>query len=553
MMKGNRGNRAVWLGLLLLLACLPRSHGILFVSTGDPSFNTNAPTGSLADSGWQYEGQWVNVLATPIAPKFFLTAQHVSASVGQTFVWNGVTYHTVAFFDEPSTDLRICQVAETFPSYAPLYTNTDEVGKRFVVFGRGTDRGPAVLVDKATRGWEWGNTNNIERWGENVIARVVTNGGVGPMLAADFDRKGVPNECGLSYNDSSGGMFIEDGTTWKLAGVNYSVDGPFSHDGEGNTLFSTDTRFNAVLTDARGLYYLTPTNSWELIPTNYPVAFPTSFYASRVSVNLSWISGVVNVSAGNEVQITSPPVATNALGTFGGIAVVRPGDTIGFSVGAMSTNGYALSCLWDFADGDSSADCAPTHVFTNCGAYAVSVTVTDVVSSASAGLTVAAACPMDVSSLKLQAKFNRVGADTCAISGTLPSLASTASVANAVATLDVGDAAVAFQLKKGRGANKNGSLKVSFNAKSGSWTFAGKLKGDLQGSWAAFGLTSVAVTNSPGDGSCDTVAPVGYGGSVRGRPRAELHRQDRGFGDGHVGAVRWRSVWLAWRDELARE
>jgi hypothetical protein len=491
-MKGNQGQRAVWLGLLLVLLWLPRSHGILFVSTGDPSVNTNAPSGSLANSGWQYEGQWINVLATPIAPKFFLTAQHVSAVVGDGFVWNGSTYHTVAFFDEPNTDLRICRVAETFPSYAPLYTKTDEVGKPCVVFGRGTDRGAAVMVNKAIRGWEWGDTNNIERWGQNVIARVETNGGVGPLLAANFDRKGIPNECGLSYDDSSGGVFIEDGTTWKLAGVNYTVDGPFSFDG------TTGTRFNGALTDLRGLYYLTATNSWALVPTNYPAAVPTAFYASRVSANLSWISSVLSFSLGNEVHFTSPPVATNVLGTLGGIAVVRPGDTIGFSVGALSTNGNQLSCRWDFADGDSSADCAPTHVFTNCGAYAVSVTVTDVVSSAFTGLTVAVACPMDISSLKLQAKFNRVGADTCAISGTLQSLAATASVANAVATLDVGDAVIAFQLNaKGKGANKNGSLKVSFNAKSASWTFTGKLKGDLQGSWAKFGLTSDVVTNSP--------------------------------------------------------
>jgi hypothetical protein len=321
---------------------------------------------------------------------------------------------------------------------------------------------------------------------------------VGPLLAANFDRKGVPNECDLSHNDSSGGLFIEDGTTWKLAGVNYTVDGPFSHDGATGTLFNADAQFYGALTDLRGLYYLTATNGWVLVPTNYPVAVPTGFYASRVSANLSWISSVVNFRLGNEVQIASPPVATNVLGTVGGIAVVRPGDTIGFSVGASSTNGNLLSCLWDFADGDSSADCAPSHVFTNCGGYAVSVTVTDGVSSATTGLTVAVACPMDIGSLKLQAKFNRVGADTCAISGTLPSLAATASVANAVATLDVGDAAIVFQLSaKGKGANKNGSLKVSFNAKSGSWTFTGKLKGDMQGSWAKFGLTGDVATSKP--------------------------------------------------------
>jgi hypothetical protein len=483
-MKGKQGTRTVCLGLLLVFLFLPRSHGVLFVSTGDPSVNTNAPSGSLATSGWQYEGQWGSFLGTPITTNFFLAAQHVGGSIGQALVLNGVAYHTVAFFDEPNTDLRLWQVAETFPSYAPVYTKADEVGKLCVVIGRGTDRGPAVVVNKATRGWLWGSTNNIERWGENVVTTILTNNSVGQLLSADFDRKGVPNECDLSHDDSSGALFIEDGATWKLAGIHYSVDGPFSHDG------TTSTEFEAALDDVRGLYYMV-TNAWTLVPTNYPVAIPTSFYSSRVSASYAWINGVVNFTLGNEVQITSPPVVTNALGTMGGIAVVKPGDTTGFAVGASSTNRNPLGYLWNFDDGGSSTDRNPSHVFTTCAAYAVSVTVTDNVSSATTGLTVAVACPMDVSSVKLQAKFNRVGADTCAVSGTLLNLAADASVANAVATLDVGDAVVAFQLNaKGKGSNKNGSLKLSFNARSASWTFAGKLKGDMQGAWENHGLTN---------------------------------------------------------------
>ena len=239
------------------------------------------------------------------------------------------------------------------------------------------------------------------------------------------------------------------------------------------------------------------TNGWTLVPTNFPVAVPASFYSSRVSASYAWINGVVNFTLGNEVQITSPPVMTNALATLGGIAVVNSGDTNGFLVGASNTNVSPLGCLWDFGDGESSANCNPSHVFTNCGTYAVSVTVTDDVSSATTGLTVAVACPMNVSSFKMQSKFSRVGADSCSVSGTLPNLAPDASVANAVATLDVGDAAVAFQLNaKGSGANKSGSLKLAFSAKSGTWTFAGKLKGDMQGAWENHGLTNGVVINS---------------------------------------------------------
>lgn len=490
-MKGTQGKRNVLLGLLLVFLSLPHSNGVLFVSTGDPSYNTSAPSGSLTDSGWQYEGQWGDFLATPIAPSYFIAAKHVGGAIGQTFEWNGFTYHTVAFFDGPNTDLRIWQVLETFPSYAPLYTKTDEVGKPCVVFGRGTDRGPAIVVNKATNGWLWGNTNNIERWGENVITKVSTNGGVGPLLYADFDRKGVPNECDLSYHDSSGGMFIEDGAAWKLAGIHYGVDGPFSHDG------TTNTQFDGALMDLRGLYYLTITNTWTLIPTNYPVAIPTSFYTSRVSANISWINSIIGFVPGNELQIASAPAATNALGTIGDTAVVKRGDTTGFSVVSYSTNGYPVSCLWDFGDGDSSADCNPSHVFTNCGMYAVSVTISDVVSSMTTGMTVAVACPMDISSLKLQAKFTRIGADTCAIKGTLPELPAGFSLTNATVTLDVGGAQVDFQLDaKGRGVNTHGNIKFSYNQKTTIWTFTGKLKGNMLGSWVNYGLTTEIMLNA---------------------------------------------------------
>ena len=491
-MNWKQGRRTVVLGLLLLFLSLPGSHGVLFVSTGDPAFNAGSPTGSLTNSGWQYEGQWGDFLGTAIAPGFFLAAKHVGGDVGQEFVLRGVTYHTVAFFDESTTDLRLWQVAETFPRYAPLYTKTDEVGKRCIVFGRGTDRGPAVVVNGATRGWQWGNTNNIERWGQNVIAAVSTNSDVPPVLFADFDRHGVANECDLSYRDSSGGLFIQDGTTWKLAGVHYSVDGPFSLDGTANT------QFEGALTDARGLYYRTITNTWALVPVNYPVAVPTSFSSSRVSSSIAWINSVINFVPPSELQITSPPAASNTLAVIGNIAVVTPGVPIGFSVGAVSTNGDSVNCLWNFPDdGSSSSDCNLSHVFTNCGAYDAAVTLSDSEMSITSGLTVAVPCPMSISSLKLQAKFTRVGADTCTVKGTLPNLAPDFPVAIASATLDVGDAPVTFQLNaKGRAANKNGNLKLSFNRKTATWTFSGKLKGNLRNAWAAHGLTPGIAINT---------------------------------------------------------
>ena len=127
----------------------------------------------------------------------------------------------------------------------------------------------------------------------------------------------------------------------------------------------------------------------------------------------------------------------------------------------------------------------------------MSVTITDGVSSVTTGMTVAVACPMDISSLSLQAKFTRVGADTCAIKGTLPDLPTGFSLTNAAVTLDVGGAQVDFQLNaKGRGANSHGSIKFSYNKKATIWTFTGKLKGSMRDSWANYGLTSEITPNA---------------------------------------------------------
>ena len=290
--------------LTLLFALLTvRGYAVLFKSTADPSYNTTAPTPpSLTNNGWQYEGQWNDWLGTPIAPRFFLAAKHVNGTPGQVFVLNGFTYHTVAYYDCLSCDLRVWQVAETFPQYAPLYTATNEVGKHCVVFGRGTDCGPAVIINSVTNGWQWGNTNNIERWGENRVSGVATGADGGLLLKASFDRRGVRNECDLSCDDSSGGMFIRDGTTWKLAGIQHTVDGPFSHDG------TTNTQFNAAMMDLRGLYYQNSTNGWTLIPTNYPVAVPSSFYSSRVSAHINWINSVINFQTGPDLQIVDSEI-----------------------------------------------------------------------------------------------------------------------------------------------------------------------------------------------------------------------------------------------------
>jgi hypothetical protein len=71
--------------VFVLICFLPTAQAVILLDTGDPNFNTTAPTGELAGSGWQYEGLWVSFLGTAVASNFFITAKHVGGSVGDTF------------------------------------------------------------------------------------------------------------------------------------------------------------------------------------------------------------------------------------------------------------------------------------------------------------------------------------------------------------------------------------------------------------------------------------------------------------------------------------
>src|SRR5689334_13923866 len=82
----------------LAIAATPlTARAVIFQSTGDPNYNTTAPTGTLANSGWQYQGDWGAFNGTPIAPQYFMTAKHVGGNIGQEFTYGGNVYTTTGF------------------------------------------------------------------------------------------------------------------------------------------------------------------------------------------------------------------------------------------------------------------------------------------------------------------------------------------------------------------------------------------------------------------------------------------------------------------------
>jgi hypothetical protein len=297
------------------------SQAVILMGSGDPAYNTTAPTGALAGSGWQYQGFWGGFLGTPIAPSYFIAAHHVGGAIGQAFTFQGVAYTTTAYWDDPQSDLRIWKVNGTFPTYAPLYSTNNEFGKTFVVLGRGTQRGEKVIAPQVqvtyttntvdlkslgiskklaqqefpeatfhgntmtvvsesastnyvSKGWKTGPSDGVMRWGQSRVA------GTDVYIAGVFDKNGGPDQAYLSGGDSSGAVFIEDNGVWKLAGVNYAVQGPFG-------LTPTDS-FSGAIYDKSGLYV-----DGVLMPNDGQVR-PAPFYATRISNRLVWIQSVIN-------------------------------------------------------------------------------------------------------------------------------------------------------------------------------------------------------------------------------------------------------------------
>jgi hypothetical protein len=106
----------------------------------------------------------------------------------------------------------------------------------------------------------------------------------------------------LTAGDSGGGVFIKDGTTWKLAGINKSVESWLSTTG------GWGSGFNASAFDAGGLYY-GGDGHWRLVP-NGAADVQASGYATRISSNMTWIRSVLGSSISTSALSASTSAAT---------------------------------------------------------------------------------------------------------------------------------------------------------------------------------------------------------------------------------------------------
>ncbi len=285
--------------------------GIIFYDTADVTHNREvAPGGAWAGSGWQWQGTFGNYLGTMISPRHFITAKHFG--VDSTFInrrayftgaGSDAIYHTnphvnggLGYWHLAGTDFRILEIYGEFADYAPLYTvsteASNEVGKQLVVFGRGRQRGVEVQSLGQPRGWKWVENDRRARWGVNDVDSIVDLGAsYGDALVFDFDAVVGQEECQLALYDSGGGVFIKDGATWKLAGINFFVDGYY----DTNDTCGDGSHFDAAMFDATG-FYIGQDNAgcdqWDLILPLSNAAQSRSF-VSRISASAGTIQGII--------------------------------------------------------------------------------------------------------------------------------------------------------------------------------------------------------------------------------------------------------------------
>lgn len=274
----------------LWLAAALTAHGVVFHSTNGINHNVSAPTGMLANSGWQYTGELGDFTGTAIASSAVLSARHLKdlnrAPLGTAFIYEHQSFVTTGYVGDAASDFGIWFVDGVFSNVAPLFVGTNELDRDVFIIGRGLERGETVITDGYTNGWRWGEEPNprTRRWGLNHIEsfRDFATYGDQVFMVCTFDLSDGPDEAMLSSGDSGGPAFVREGEEWQLAGVNGYVD---------PARFSTNSTgadaFYGTLYDYSRLYYHNGA-SWVYAP---PIddPRPCTFLSTRVSRRLAWI------------------------------------------------------------------------------------------------------------------------------------------------------------------------------------------------------------------------------------------------------------------------
>jgi len=195
------------------------------------------PASQYYGMNWDYVYKPKGGSSVAIGYFTLLTADHYSINkVGETFWINGDNWlvssvETPNEVGQPTPDLRVLHLENLTNQYRPLpgfydlYTGTFSSASSFVLVGLG-DTG--VTYNKYYT--DTSGTSGVRRWGTNRFDRLAsqtytTHGTQCFMMRySKVDGMDTVHESGIGMFDSGGGVFVEDGDTWKLAGINLYRD-----------------------------------------------------------------------------------------------------------------------------------------------------------------------------------------------------------------------------------------------------------------------------------------------------------------------------------------
>jgi hypothetical protein len=232
---------------VLMLLPLTTVHAVI-VAGGDGTQNTTAPTGG---QGWDYVGRIDHVSSrasvTYLDNNWFITANHVKVLDNPTGVLLGGSPYSI---DTGSwtrltnsvgsdADLMMFRVAESVGLPALGIASSPANGTALTMIGNGRDRATDLTywnVSGGTwteagsptnaAGYKW-EADSTKRWGSNTKEAdfgLLDDGfGITDVFYTDFD--GIDGEAQGVQFDSGGGIFVDGGTEWELAGLMIAVGG----------------------------------------------------------------------------------------------------------------------------------------------------------------------------------------------------------------------------------------------------------------------------------------------------------------------------------------
>jgi dockerin type I repeat protein/trypsin len=308
-------------------------------TTGNPASHSTAPTGTFANSGWQYQGQFSAFSGTAIGPHTFITAAHVAPG-GGVFTYNGNSYTITGSTTLANRDLAVVTVSGTLPYWAPIYNESTDgalTGRTLVDMGRGTQRGDPINVSTSRtgegtlRGWVWGPADSVQRWGTNVVTGFYADNTAKEYVTFNFDQNGLTDEATISGGDSGGGMFVKanDGV-WKLVGVNSFVS-PAGFRYQANTPTTPVDPLPSSAFDYRDLYIQANDGTYHLAQD---FAFPAGAIPQT-----NYINNVTDVPTSTLATYVPHAGDVNADGKVNALDFNVVASNFGLSSGAIWTQG----------------------------------------------------------------------------------------------------------------------------------------------------------------------------------------------------------------------